>query len=249
MSDKQVLHISKVSELWEAGNRRTFLKLMAAGGAAVFLPSMLAGCDSTSTTSPSNTGAGTGTTLTLDFSKGDTAILQFAYALEQLEQAFYTAVVANSSFSSTFSASEQATLVDIRNHEVVHTAFLGAALGTNGFTLTPTFTSINFSNRSQILNAAQTFEFLGVGAYNGAAQYISNAAYLTLAGKIVSVEARHASAIADMISPKTGAFAPRQFENAYAPTTVGVDAQAYIVQKVALTNVPSTFTSVPFTNS
>jgi hypothetical protein len=40
----------------------------------------------------------------------------------------------------------------------------------------------------------------GVAAYNGAGRYITNPDYLLLAGKIVSVEARHASAARTLIN-------------------------------------------------
>ena len=46
---------------------------------------------------------------------------------------------------------------------------------------------------------ADVFENLGVAAYNGAGQLIKNVAYLAAAGSIVSVEARHAAAIAELI--------------------------------------------------
>jgi len=45
------------------------------------------------------------------------------------------------------------------------------------------------------LSYAKAFEDLGVAAYNGAGYLIKSADYLTLAGKIVSVEARHAALI------------------------------------------------------
>ena len=41
----------------------------------------------------------------------------------------------------------------------------------------------------------KAFEDLGVSAYNGAGKLIENADYLLLVGKIVSVEARHASMV------------------------------------------------------
>jgi hypothetical protein len=41
---------------------------------------------------------------------------------------------------------------------------------------------------------AKTFEDLGVAAYNGAGKLIKNIDYLKAAGRIVSVEARHAAA-------------------------------------------------------
>ena len=49
-----------------------------------------------------------------------------------------------------------------------------------------------------ILKNAEMFEDLGVSAYNGAGKYLTSATNLTLAGKIVSVEARHAAAIRDI---------------------------------------------------
>ena len=66
--------------------------------------------------------------------------------------------------------------------------------------------SLSFSNRTQVLTTARTLEDTGVAAYNGAGRYISTPDYLVLAGKIVSVEARHASAIRSLISPGTNAF-------------------------------------------
>ena len=50
-----------------------------------------------------------------------------------------------------------------------------------------------------MLGTAQVFEDLGVSAYNGAGRFIRNDTYLLLAGKIVSVEARHASVIAGLL--------------------------------------------------
>ena len=66
----------------------------------------------------------------------------------------------------------------------------------------------NFFKRAlQVLRAARTFEDLGVAAYNGAGSRVRLAEFLTIAGKIVSVEARHAAAIRDLIDPGSRAFA------------------------------------------
>ena len=43
------------------------------------------------------------------------------------------------------------------------------------------------------------FENLGVAAYNGAGKLIKNVDYLAAAGTIVSVEARHAAAISELL--------------------------------------------------
>lgn len=136
----------------------------------------------------------------VDLGTGDTGILNYAYALEQLEAAFYTAVLATPYAGIT--ADETTMLTDIRNHEVIHRDFLAAALGSAAIpALEVTFTSVNLGDRSSVLGAARTFEDLGVSAYNGAGQLLTDVNNLLTAGKIVSVEARHAAAIRDLIVP------------------------------------------------
>ncbi|MBC8090187.1 MAG: ferritin-like domain-containing protein [Phycisphaerae bacterium] len=230
-------------------NRRDILKLMAAGGAMVFLPSMLTACsDDDDDNGGGITNPGSGATVTIDFAKGDTAILQFAYALEQLEADFYTRVV-NAFGASGLSTAERAILTDIKNHEVLHREFFKAILGTtNGFTLSTTYPNINFNDRMSVLNTAKLLEDTGVKAYNGAAQYIMDANNLLAAGKIVSVEARHAAAIADLLNPNTNAFAPTTFDDVTRPATIAAAAQGFVVQKLALGNPPSSFVQGPNNN-
>ena len=172
----------------------------------------------------------------INLGSGDTGVLNYAYALEQLEAAFYTQVAANASFSSIFNADEQALLKDIRDHEIAHREFFKAALSTNAIiSLEVDFSSINFSNRTSVLATAQTFEDLGVSAYNGAGNLITNGDYLVLAGKIVSVEARHAAYIRDLIS--NGTFADSTDTNgmdmAMAPKDVVANANIYLKTKVS----------------
>jgi hypothetical protein len=102
--------------------------------------------------------------------------------------------------------------------------------------LTVDFSTIDFSNRASVLGTAQVFEDLGVAAYHGAGRYISTPAYLTIAGKIVSVEARHASAIRDRLMPRTGYFAPKAFDDAFAPTAVIAAASVYIAETITVVN-------------
>ncbi len=247
MPDRPTLSLGNSGMLASSRTRRDMLKIMAAGGLAVFLPTMLAGCsdDSTMTGPPE---PGTGDPLTIDFSKGDVAILQFAYALEQLEADFYIRVV-NSFGSAGFSANEQSILTDLRNHEVLHRELFKAALGTaNGFTITPTYPGVDFANRTSVLQAARAFEDLGVAAYNGAAQYISDPGTLLLAGKIVSVEARHASAIRDLLEPNTSAFAPKAFDDAFSPGKVAAAAQGFVEDELMFANAPTMFVQGPNNN-
>jgi len=67
------------------------------------------------------------------------------------------------------------------------------------------FTTVDFSSRDSVLATAKTFEDVGVSAYNGAGSLLVSPTYLGLAGKIVSVEARHAAYLRNLITP--GSFA------------------------------------------
>lgn len=174
--------------------RRSFLRY--AGVASVGLLATAA-CHKDHRIKPSPTGVDLG-------AKNDFAILNYAYALEQLEAAFYLQVAATP-FSGITDA-ETKLLTDIRDHEVLHREFFKAALGAKAIPdLTPDFSSIDFSNRAKVLAAAKAFEDTGVTAYDGAGYLIESADYLLIAGKIVSVEARHAALISNMITP--GSFA------------------------------------------
>ena len=140
------------------------------------------------------------TNTTVDIGSGDIGILNFAYALEQLEAAFYIQVIATP--YANIPATEMTMLTAIRDHEILHRNFFKAAIGASAIpALTPDFSSVNFSSRASVLAQAAAFEDTGVTAYDGAGYLIQNPAYLLLAGKIVSVEARHAAYIRDLITP------------------------------------------------
>ncbi|RZK29601.1 MAG: ferritin-like domain-containing protein, partial [Hymenobacter sp.] len=140
---------------------------------------------------------------TINVGSGDVGVLNYAYALEQLEAAFYTQVRTGSYYTGGSTRAEQSVLDDLYYHEVIHREFFKAAITAAGAMplkdLTVNFSSINFSDRTSVLSAARSFEDLGVAAYNGVAQYITSAAYLHLATKIVSVEARHAAIVRDLV--------------------------------------------------
>lgn len=248
MPEQKTIVVSSTEQLFDPKSRRSFLKLIGVGGAMVFLPSVLTKCNNNN---DSITGPNTGSPLVIDFSKGDIAVLQFAYALEQLEADFYTKVVANLS-GSNIPAAEQTILTDIKNHEVIHRQALKTVLGaSNDFTVTTTYSGLNFQSRASVLATAQTFEDLGVAAYNGAAQYLTDVNNLLVAGKIVSVEARHASAIRDLLNPKASgslSFAPTAFDDAFSPAKVASNAQGFIVDMLQFKNAPATFVQGPNAN-
>ena len=216
---------SDVSEIANF-SRRKFLGVAGAGAGVVTLASCGKDDDN------SNMGVNLGS--------GDTGILNYAYALEQLEAAFYTRVIASPYANIT--AAETSYLTDIRDHEIAHREFFKTAIGNAAIpALDVNFASINFADRSSVLNTAMAFEDLGVSAYNGAGRLIANGDYLVLAGKIVSVEARHAALIRDLIS--AGSFAANTdtngMEKSMTPPQVLAVAGAYISTKINASNLPT----------
>ena len=130
---------------------------------------------------------------------GDFAILNLAYALEQMEAAFYTKVTDN--WYSGATAMEKDLLTDIRNNEIAHREWFRRALFLKKLPkLEFDFSTINFNSRSSVLNTAKEIEDTGVSAYNGAGQYLKVGIFLQQAGNIVSVEARHVATIRNLIS-------------------------------------------------
>ncbi len=177
-------------------NRRYFLR--SAGLAAATGAFVMQSCIKDHDLGPGNQ--------VVNLGSGDVGILNYAYALEQLEAAFYEQVLATP--YAGMNAKEKRFLTDIRDHEVIHREFFKTALGGNAIPgLSVNFSAIDFNSRASVLGTAKVFEDTGVSAYNGAGQLLDSPTFLLLAGKIVSVEARHASIIRDLINPNSTDFA------------------------------------------
>ena len=143
-------------------------------------------------------------------------VLNFALTLEYLESKFYS----NGLLASGLIPSEDRTVfTQIANHEGAHvTTLINTINSLSGTPVTqPTFdfTGGNgsgtgpyadvFTNYNTFLALSQAFEDTGVRAYKGQAGALkSNAAVLTAALSIHSVEARHASEVRKIRS-QTGA--------------------------------------------
>ena len=112
-----------------------------------------------------------------DLGEGDIGVLNYAYALEQLEAAFYSKVV--ESPYSGITDDETSWLTDIRDHEVEHRDFLKKALGDKAIPdLEVDFSAVDFTEPRGCADHRADFEDLGVGAYNGAGKLIENVDYL-----------------------------------------------------------------------
>lgn len=210
---KSEIKVQEVNPDRNYTNRRNFLKISGITLAGTGL--LLMGCNNNDDSTPNSSQLPGVRNGVFDLGGGDFGVLTYAYALEQLESDFYTKVVNASGFNSTFNDIERQLLTDLYYHEVIHRDFFKAALTgalPNASTqllpaLAFNYGSLNFNSRDQVLATAKALEDTGVAAYNGAGKLLTNPDYLVLAGKIVSVEARHASAIRSIINPNSKDFA------------------------------------------
>jgi hypothetical protein len=126
---------------------------------------------------------------------GDVDILNFALTLEFLEAAFYDMAVKNVKDLSGDAKKIATTLRDNENEHVDAITSTIGQLGGKPVAKPGVDFGGAFANQDSFLKTAQTFEDLGVGAYNGAAPMIKSKDVLAAAGGIVQIEARHAGTI------------------------------------------------------
>lgn len=135
---------------------------------------------------------------TLTFNADDVGILNFALLLEELEAAFYAAVISSGKITNS---QELEYMQFLGSQEAAHVTFLRTVLAnqvlfaTQDLSFNPSSLNNLLSSRASILNTAVALEDVGVHAYNGAGPSMTNPTFLLAAGSIVSVEARHAAGV------------------------------------------------------
>ena len=85
-----------------------------------------------------------------------------------------------------------------------------------------------------------------MSAYNGAGKLLTNGLNLATAGKIVSVEARHAAIIRELLTPFTSFFAGDDtvttdtgLDAVNMPSTVLAAAQPFVVERITASSLPT----------
>jgi len=117
-----------------------------------------------------------------------------------LEDKFYRESLANF-IEGNFAAADfdsffYANLKEVSSDEITHVAFLTAALTKAGAQPVAECTySYGVTDVKTFVETSSILEGVGVSVYLGAAADIMSAAYLTAAGSILTVEARHSSYI------------------------------------------------------
>ncbi|HYW06339.1 MAG TPA: ferritin-like domain-containing protein [Longimicrobium sp.] len=254
----------KGGEPGAGSTRRDFVRLLGLSGTLAVLP--LAACDDfgdpkpidLGPTGPGGPGTPTPGVTNLSFDlRTDVGILRLVHANEQLEGAFYSAVVASGSFSTFFNADERELFTDLRNVEIIHREVVRTALGSQA--LPDLSTSVNtatlntiLSSRASIVAMARALEHNGVAALNGAGKYLQDGRNLLFAGKLASVEARHAAALRD-IAPPAGQGANVAFAGDDIVNASGLDVKleaSDVIANVIATNLllPGTLAAQPISN-
>lgn len=140
----------------------------------------------------------------------DIVILNYALTLEHLENAFYRDTLATYDAEAFRAAGYpdwvRQRFVEIGGHEKAHVDFLTTALGDQA-TAECTY-NFGVTDPKSFVATSVLLEGIGESAYLGAAQNITNPAYLTAAGSILTVESRHAGWVASSVQQGDGFPAP-----------------------------------------
>ncbi|WVF70829.1 hypothetical protein IAT40_005623 [Kwoniella sp. CBS 6097] len=170
----------------------------------------------------------------------DTDILQYALTLEHLENAFYhqflgqfdQAAFKNAGFPDWV----RNRIENIAEHEAQHVALLSGALG-SAATQPCEYQFPGITDPKSFAATATLIENVGVSAYLGAASSIVEKAYITVAGSILTTEARHQAWLNSAVEKNSAWSGPED-------TPLDFD-EVYSIASAFIKSCPSTNPTLP----
>ena len=177
-------------------DRKRFLKMAGATGAASFGAFVLAACGSSSKSASTATTTGTAAGSSASSNSGDIAIVNYALTLEYLETEFYEKVIA----SGYFTGKVASLIKEFGGQEKSHVeALKGTVEKLGGKPVAQVMGNFPITSATQVAELAYNVENLGASAYLGQAANIQNPEVLAAALAIHTVEARHAATIGTLV--------------------------------------------------
>ncbi|KAF9456181.1 ferritin-like domain-containing protein [Collybia nuda] len=174
----------------------------------------------------------------------DTAILNYALSLENLQSSFYTEALAkfdDQAFTQAgYPSSTRARYVMIGQHEQVYAAAINATLGENA--TQPCNYTFPYTDVSSFVNFSQLLEGVATSAYIGALPNITNSSYLAVAGSILATQARQSAWISSAVNNGSAWGGP--FDTPLTPRQV-LTLAAPFVSSCPSTNVAQPFAPFP----
>ena len=154
-------------------------------------------------------------------------VLNYALTLEHLENAFYELSGDFDLGEDGFNNSINDYVSQIGEHEAAHVDTLTTVISDlGGEPVERAEYDFGVDTAQAFLETAAVFENLGVSAYDGAGQFLTDPGLLTAAGTIVAVEARHAA----YLNLVTGVLPfPEAFEDPLTPEEVLEAATPFFV--------------------
>lgn len=132
----------------------------------------------------------------VDLGTNDNGLLNLMFVLEQIEAAFYRQVL-DTPYDG-FNNDDFLVFDAISKQELAHREVLRNYLKNNGPVVTTDFSTIDFSNKKNVLENAEIFEELVTSTYNEIGRLFVAAEHVLLVSKMATVEARQAATIANM---------------------------------------------------
>ncbi|KZO99657.1 hypothetical protein CALVIDRAFT_525228 [Calocera viscosa TUFC12733] len=171
----------------------------------------------------------------------DSSVLNFALTLEHLENRFYADALSQFDDTAFTNAGFQdwvrGRIAQIAAHEASHVAYLQSALGSSA-TSECTY-SFPYTDPASFVALATVLEGIGVAAYTGATQLLTDKSTITSASSILAVEARHQGWLESAVEHGSG-------WNTAFETPLDVD-QVYTLAASFITSCPSSNPALPVT--